>query len=323
LFLKNRFYYYQDCMEKNSFFDQYDLKQIEDLDLFAKQVVEGFIIGLHKSPFHGFSVEFSEHRLFNQGESPRNIDWKVFARTEKMFSKKFEEETNLRCQIVMDVSSSMYFPMENNEDGKINKLRFAALAGASLMNLLKRQRDAFGLSLFSDEVQVHTRAKSSMAHYHLMLSFLDKLVKDPGLNRKTAVSQAIHQIADAIHRRSLVIIFTDMVDSQDNLEKLFSAMLHLKHSKHEVLLFYVFDKHFEMDFEYENRPIQFVDMETGEKIKLQSNELKQHYVQQKQRIFTDIRSRCLQYNIDFVPTDISQGFVPMLQAYLAKRNKML
>jgi len=310
-------------MEKNSFFDQYDLKQIEDLDLFAKQVVEGFIIGLHKSPFHGFSVEFSEHRLFNQGESPRNIDWKVFARTEKMFSKKFEEETNLRCQIVMDVSSSMYFPMENNEDGKINKLRFAALAGASLMNLLKRQRDAFGLSLFSDEVQVHTRAKSSMAHYHLMLSFLDKLIKDPGLNRKTAVSQAIHQIADAIHRRSLVIIFTDMLDSQDNLEKLFSAMLHLKHNKHEVLLFYVYDKQFEMDFEYENRPIQFVDMETGEKIKLQSNELKQHYVQQKQRIFADIRSRCLQYNIDFVPTDISHRFVPMLQAYLAKRNKML
>lgn len=310
-------------MEKNSFFDQYDLKQIEDLDLFARQVVEGFIIGLHKSPFHGFSVEFSEHRLFNQGESPRNIDWKVFARTDKMFSKKFEEETNLRCQIVMDVSSSMYFPLENNEDGKINKLRFSALAGASLMNLLKRQRDAFGLSLFSDEVQVHTRAKSSMAHYHLMLSFLDKLIKDPGLNRKTSVSHAIHQIADSIHRRSLVILFTDMLDNQDNLEKLFSAMLHLKHSKHEVLLFYVFDKHFEMDFEYENRPIQFVDMETGEKIKLQSNELKHHYVHQKQRILTDIRSRCLQYNIDFIPTDISQGFVPMLQGYLAKRNKML
>lgn len=310
-------------MERNSFFDHFDLKQIEDLDLFASQVVEGFIIGLHKSPFHGFSVEFSEHRLYNQGESLKNIDWKVYARTDKLFSKKFEEETNLRCQIVIDVSSSMYFPLENNEDQRINKLRFSALAAASLMNLLKRQRDAFGLSLFSEDVQVHTRTKSSMAHYHLMLNFLEKLIQDPGLNRKTAATQAIHQIADAIHRRSLVLIFTDMLDSQDSLDKLFSAMLHLKHAKHEVLLFYIYDKQYEMDFEYENRPIQFVDMETGEKIKLQSNELKQHYVQQKQKIFADIRDKCLQYKIDFIPTDIHQGFAPMLQAYLAKRNKML
>ncbi len=310
-------------MEKNSFFDQFDLKHIEDLDLFASQVVEGFIIGLHKSPFHGFSVEFSEHRLYNQGESPRNIDWKVYARTDKLFSKKFEEETNLRCQIVIDVSSSMYFPMENNDDLKINKLRFSALAAASLMNLLKRQRDAFGLSLFSEDVQVHTRAKSSMTHYHLMLNFLEKLIRDPGLNRKTAASQAIHEIADAIHRRSMVLIFTDMLDNYDSLEKLFSAMLHLKHNKHEVLLFYVFDQHYEMDFEYENRPIRFVDMETGEKIKLQSNELKHHYVKQKQRIFGEIRDKCLQYKIEFIPTDINQGFIPMLQGYLAKRNKML
>lgn len=127
------------------FFKDYDLKSIENLDLFARQVVEGFIIGLHKSPFHGFSVEFAEHRLYNIGESMKNIDWKLFARTDKLYSKKYEEETNLRCQIVIDSSSSMYFPEEKPGAKGINKLRFSSLAAASLMNLLKRQRDAFGL----------------------------------------------------------------------------------------------------------------------------------------------------------------------------------
>ena len=130
-----------------SFFENFELNRLENLELLAKQVVEGFIIGLHKSPFHGFSVEFAEHRIYNQGESTKNIDWKVFARTEKLFTKKYEEETNLRAQIVIDTSSSMYFP-EDRKENELNKLQFSALAAASLMNLLKKQRDAFGLSLF-------------------------------------------------------------------------------------------------------------------------------------------------------------------------------
>ena len=131
------------------------------MELLAKQVVEGFIIGLHKSPFHGFSVEFAEHRLYNPGESTRNIDWKVYGRTDKMFVKNFEEETNLRCQIVIDSSSSMYFPKDKNQS-KVNKLEFSALAAASLMNLLKKQRDAFGLSLFDSEVNTHTKAQGGL-----------------------------------------------------------------------------------------------------------------------------------------------------------------
>lgn len=150
------------------FFEDFDLKRLENLELLAKQVVEGFIIGLHKSPFHGFSVEFAEHRLYNQGESTRQIDWKVYARTDKLFVKKFEEETNLRAQIVIDTSSSMYFPKERSGN-ELNKLQFSSLAAASLMNLLKRQRDAFGLSLFDEEVHIHTKAKSSTMHYRLSL----------------------------------------------------------------------------------------------------------------------------------------------------------
>lgn len=305
------------------FFDKYDLKQIEDLDLFAKQVVEGFIIGLHKSPFHGFSVEFAEHRLYNPGESPRDIDWKVFARTDKLFSKKFEEETNLRAQIVIDVSSSMYFPMESKKEDHINKLRFSALSAASIMNLLKRQRDAFGLSLFDQELSVHTKAKSSTRHYHLLLSHLEKLILEQPLNKQTSAVEAIHQIADAIHKRSLVIIFSDMLDSYQSLDELLSSLLHLKHNKHEVILFHVMDHAKEIDFDFENRPYQFIDMETGEKIKLQSNELKAHYIDQMKRMQDQIRQKCLQYKIDLIHADIREGFVPILQAYLARRNKMV
>ena len=306
-----------------AFFDNYDLKQIEDLDLFAKQVVEGFIIGLHKSPFHGFSVEFAEHRLFNQGESPRNIDWKVYARTDKLFSKKFEEETNLRCQIVVDVSSSMYFPLEQRDKKHINKLRFSALSAASIINLLKRQRDAFGLSLFDEEIRVHTKAKSSTSNYHLILNHLEKLIMEDPLNRKTAAVNSIHQIADSIHKRSLVVIFSDMLDSFSNLDAFFSSLLHLKHNKHEVILFHVQDEQKEIEFDYENRPYQFIDMESGEKIKLQSNELKGHYVEQMKKLKSRIKEKCLQYKIDLINADIHQGFIPVLQAYLAKRNKLM
>ena len=157
------------------FFENYDLKSLDNLELLAKQVVEGFIIGLHKSPFHGFSVEFAEHRVYNPGESTKNMDWKVYARTDRMYTKRFEEETNLRCQIVIDASSSMYFP-EPNFDGKkkMNKLLFSSLAGAALMNMLKKQRDAFGLTVFDSQVQTHTKCKSSTVHYRLLMSMLQK-----------------------------------------------------------------------------------------------------------------------------------------------------
>jgi uncharacterized protein (DUF58 family) len=307
----------------SNFFDNYGLKQIENLELLAKQVVEGFIIGLHKSPFHGFSVEFAEHRLYNQGESTRNIDWKVYARTDKLFTKKYEEETNLRCQIIIDSSSSMYFP-EINKDSKsyINKLRFSALAAASLMNLLKKQRDAFGLSLFEDELKIHSRCKSSTSHYKLLLSYLDKMINDANHNKSTSAADALHQVADRIHKRSMVIIFSDMFEQTEDTEKLFSALQHLKYNKHEVLLFHVVDKDLEMDFKFQNRPYLFIDMETGEKVKLQSNQVKENYVNKVKQFKEDLKLKCLQYRIDFIEADIKKGFNQVLEAYLVKRKKM-
>lgn len=305
-----------------SFSDNIEVRDLGNLELLAKQVVEGFIIGLHKSPFHGFSVEFAEHRLYNQGESTRNIDWKVFARTDRMYTKRFEEETNLRCQIIIDVSSSMYFPEENPRQKIWNKLRFSALAGAALMNLLQKQRDAFGLSLFAEEVLIHTPVKSSTSHYRLMLTHLDRLLGDAALLRSTSAAKALHQIADSIHRRSLVIIFSDMLEQAEASAALFAALQHLKHNKHEVILFHVVDRAKEVEFEFENRPYLFIDLETGEKIRLQSNQIKEHYVTQMQKYVAELRYKCLQYNIDFVEADINQGFKEILQTYLVKRARM-
>ena len=301
------------------FFEQFDLKQLENLELLAIQVVEGFIIGLHKSPFHGFSVEFAEHRLYNQGESTKDIDWKVYARSDKMFVKKYEEETNLRCQLIIDTSSSMYYPQE---EGKLNKLQFSSIAAASIMNLLRKQRDSFGLSLFDHRLVAHTICKSSTTHYQLLLTYLEKLIQDKEEQKTTAAADALHQIADAIHKRSLVIIFSDMFDNGEDIEKMFSALQHLKYAKHEVILFHVTDKKHELEFEFENRPIEFVDLESGEKVKLQSNEVKSYYVGKVKEFTETLKMRCLQYKIEFMETDINEGFVPVLQTYLVKRSKL-
>ena len=304
-----------------SFFDNFDVRQIENIELLAQQVVEGFIIGLHKSPFHGFSVELAEHRLYNPGESTKDIDWKVYARSDKMFTKKFEEETNLRCQIIIDTSSSMYFPESDNGKG-INKLQFSALAGASIMNLLKKQRDAFGLSVFDNDVRIHTKCRSATSHYRLLLSYLDGLIKDTQIQKTTSTAKALHQLADSIHRRSLVIIFSDMFDSGDDTDDLFAALQHLKYAKHEVLLFHVTDRKHELAFEYENRPYLFVDMESGEEIKLQHNQVKDLYVEKVMQYKNELKMKCLQYKIEFIEADIQDGFVPVLQNYMVKRNRL-
>lgn len=296
--------------------------EIENLELLAKQVVEGFIIGLHKSPFHGFSVEFAEHRLYNPGESTKHMDWKVLARTGKMFVKRYEEETNLRCQIVIDASSSMYFP--NDVDAKTNKLRFSIVSAAALVNLLKRQRDAAGLTVFTDEVIFSTDAKSSTKHHQLLFAQLEKLLNDKPLNKKTNAAKCLNEIAETVHKRSMIIIFSDMFShmDKDTRDELFSALQHLKYNKHEVILFHVVDKKKELDFQFENRPYQFIDMETGEKIKFVAKEVKNFYIEQMQKFEISLKLRCAQYKIDFVEADINKDFRQVLLPFLTKRTKM-
>ena len=305
------------------------LHQFDNLEIIARQVVEGFIIGLHKSPFHGFSVEFAEHRLYNPGDAVKDIDWKVYGRTDRMYVKKFEEETNLRCQIVLDASSSMFFPEEPEAEKKgiINKIRFSAVSAASIMYLLKKQRDAFGLTIFSDDIERHTPTKSTTMHYRLLLSYLEELMLRQVKNKGTEASKSLHLIAENIHKRSMVIIFSDMFEnltpgSESQLEEMFSALQHLKYNKHEVILFHVVDKKKELDFEFENRPYLFVDLETGEKVKLQSNEVKEYYVEQIQKFKQELKLKCAQFQIDLVEADINKDFRQVLLPYLVKRTKM-
>lgn len=299
------------------------IKGFDNLELLAKQVVEGFIIGLHKSPFHGFSVEFAEHRLYNPGEPTKNLDWKVYARTDRMYVKRYEEETNLRCQIVIDASSSMYFPKDDKD--QINKLKFSVLSAAALINLLKRQRDAAGLSIFSDGVKVNTGARSTTKHHQMLYAHLDNLLKITPLNVTTNVAKSLHEIADTVHQRSMIILFSDMFDdmSSQGTEELFAALQHLKFNKHEIILFHVVDKSKEMEFEFENRPYQFVDMETGEKVKLHSNQVKDFYVEQMQKFKKDLLLKCGQFKIDFVEADIHLDFRQVLLPFLMKRTKMM
>jgi uncharacterized protein (DUF58 family) len=300
-----------------------EIHDFDNLELFASQVVEGFIIGLHKSPFHGFSVEFAEHRIYNPGEPMKNMDWKVYARTDRMYSKRYEEETNLRCQIVIDASSSMYFP--EDAKGGMNKMRFAVYSAAALINLLKRQRDAAGLSVFSDEVKVNTPSRSSTVHQQMLYAQLNKLLKDKPVNIRTDAVKSLNEIAETVHRRSLVIIFSDMLEdmSPDRMNELFSALQHLKFNKHEVILFHVVDKEKELDFNFENRPYVFVDMETGEKVKLKAGQVKDYYISQMAKFEQDLKLRCGQYKIEFVEADINKGYKQVLLPFLMKRAKML
>ncbi|MBK8344588.1 MAG: DUF58 domain-containing protein [Bacteroidetes bacterium] len=300
-----------------------DLRQVENLELIAKQVVEGFILGLHKSPFHGFSVEFAEHRIYNPGEATRHIDWKVFGRTDKLFTKKYEEETNLRCQIVIDASSSMYFPEPDKKSTglHVNKLIFSTICASAIIHLLKLQRDAAGLTIFTDDLLVHTKSGSSNVHHKLLQTHLEQFIGKSSRDVKTDAGKCLHLIAENIHRRSLVVIFSDMFEDTSKTEELFSALQQLKHNKHEVVVFHVTDKQHELDFTYDNRPYVFVDMETGEKVKLRSNEVKSFYTEQMTEYIKTLKLRCHQYHIDFVEADMNTGFKEVLLPYLVKRQK--
>ena len=304
--------------------DRQQIQRYSKLELIAKQVVEGFITGLHKSPFHGFSVEFAEHRLYNSGESTRHVDWKLYGRTEKLFIKRYEEETNLRCHLIIDGSSSMYFPeIDYNDSNAFNKMKFSVYASAAIMHLMKRQRDAVGLSVFSDKLDVHTPDKSSLVHHKRLTHELENLINEPKINTKTSGIKALHTIAESIHKRSLIILFSDMMENVAQQDELFEALQHLKYNKHEVILFHTIDKEKELDFKFENRPYQFIDLETGEEVKVHPNDVREKYIEEITKRTEKLKLRCLQYGINFVETDINKGFHALLETYLLKRTKMM
>lgn len=299
-------------------------KLFKNLELLAKQVVEGFINGMHKSPFHGFSSEFAEHKIYNNGESTKHIDWKLFARTDKLYTKRYEEETNLRCHMILDNSASMYFPQQKEQNlGNLNKMGFSVLAIAALMNLLKKQRDAVGLSVYGQGYNFYAPEKSSERHMQMLLAQLNGLVNAADGDRETQTYTYLHQIAEKLHRRSLVFLFTDMLQTQVSQEKLFEGLRHLKYNKHDVVLFHVLDKKLEQELDFEDGPKQFVDVETGAKIDVYTEGIKENYKKEIRAYNEAVKLKCMQYKIKYVAVDVGADFATVLNTFLVERRNFV
>jgi len=291
------------------------------LELLANQIVEGFISGMHKSPFHGFSSEFAEHKVYNAGESTRHIDWKLFAKTDRLYTKRFEEETNLRCHIILDNSSSMHYPeLKDGEQFFKNKIGFSVLASAVLMDLLKRQRDAVGLSVYSDNYEFYAPEKGSGRHHRMLLDKLEGVLKTANTAKPTNTVTFLHQIAQKMHRRSMIILFTDMLQPDED-DELFRALQHLKHDKHKVILFHVIDRKTEFSFDFDNAPRKFIDMETGEQVNLFAENVKQEYEKLTSAYFKKITDTCIQYRIKYVPVSVDENFEKIMTTYLVEKQK--
>ncbi len=296
------------------------ISSFQHLELLANQVVEGFISGMHKSPFHGFSAEFAEHKVYNAGESTKHIDWKLFAKTDRLYTKKYEEETNLRCHLIIDNSSSMHYPkLKNDEPFFHNKIGFSVLASAVLMNLLKRQRDAVGLSVYSDKYEYYAPEKGSDRHHRMILNRLENLLENPSQTKSTDTITFLHQIAEKIHRRSMIILFTDMFQL-GNQEALFNALQHLKHNKHKVVVFHVIDKKTEINFNFDNAPRKFIDIESGEEINIFADNVKAEYEKKVSDYFKTLALTCAQNKIKYVPVAVDESFEKILTTYLVEKQ---
>jgi uncharacterized protein (DUF58 family) len=296
------------------------ISSFQHLELLANQVVEGFISGMHKSPFHGFSAEFAEHKVYNPGESTKHIDWKLFAKTDRLYTKRYEEETNLRCHIIIDNSSSMHYPkLKDTQLFYENKIGFSVLASAVLMNLLKKQRDAIGLSVYSDEYEYYAPEKGSDRHHRMILNKLESLLENPKATKNTNTVAFLHQIAEKIHRRSMIVLFTDMFQSGNEVA-LFTALQHLKHNKHKVVLFHVIDKKTELDFDFDTAPRKFIDIESGEEINIFADTVKETYQASVTDYFKKVALTCAQNKIKYVPVSAGADFEKILTTYLVEKQ---
>ena len=296
------------------------ISSFQHLEILANQVVEGFISGMHKSPFHGFSAEFAEHKIYNSGESTKHIDWKLFAKTDRLYTKKYEEETNMRCHLIIDNSSSMHFPkLESNQPFYESKIGFSVLASAVLMNLLKKQRDAVGLSIYSDKYEYYSPEKGSDRHHRMLLNQLENLLTTPTESKNTDTITFLHQIAEKVHRRSMIVLFTDMFQD-GNQESLLNALQHLKHNKHKVVVFHVIDEKTELNFNFDNTPRKFIDLESGEVVNLFAENVKVEYENSVSKYFKTLSLSCAQNKIKYVSVNVGASFEKILTTYLVEKQ---
>lgn len=297
---------------------------IANLEFLAKQVVEGFLTGRHRSPFHGFSVEFAEHRHYRTGESTRFIDWKLLARTEKYFVKRYEEETNLRCHLAIDSSLSMQY--RGNTKEAWSKFEFAAAAAASITEIMRRQRDASGLSFFDNTVHSFMPAKVSQSHQHRLIQQLQERVNHPPAKSGTKITAVLHDMAERLPNRSLLMVFSDFVepdhDLQQQAQDFDEALGHLKFKGHEVIFFRVLRETDEIELDLGQNPIQFVDLETGLKIKTQPELIKKEYKRAMNEFYQLLELSARKYKMDWVDAPVEKGLYAVLSTYLRKRAQM-
>jgi len=291
------------------------------LNIVARAVVEGFITGLHRSPYHGFSVEFSDHRKYVPGDNLRDLDWKTLARTDRYYIKQYEEETNLRCTILLDASASMGFG-----GGELTKLEYGCYMAASLAYMMVRQQDSVGLVVFDKNVREFLPPRSSTPHLNLLLQSLE----DIGPGELTDLAETFHNLAQRIKRRGLIVIISDLYHGPEkNREGEFEAvprdviraLSHFRHKRHEVLLFHVMDPaELELPF---RRLSDFVDLETGERVQVDPRYAREEYVRLVNEEFIGgYRRECVTQNIDYVQVDTSMPYDLMLQRYLSKRKRL-
>ncbi len=300
---------YQNSNTFRKYLDPSIVSKLKSIELKARFVVEGFMVGLHKSPYHGFSVEFSEHRPYMQGDSVKNIDWKVYAKSEKFFIKQYEEETNLISHILLDVSKSMDY----KHDGDITKLEYGNLLAASLSYLMISQQDAVGLALYSDKIENYLAPKSSRIYLRKLLSSLNELKP----TNKTRTAYCLDSIAEKIKRRGLVIIISDFFDSLDSI---LSAIKHFHFKKNEVILFQILDP-IEKSFAF-GKDAVFVDMETQEEMTTQPYQIQKAYMESMGEFISTIRSQCSRYGIEYNLLDTKTPFDKALFSYLTKRSRL-
>lgn len=300
------------------FLDPVVASRLDNMELRARMIVEGFITGLHKSPYHGFSVEFAEHRPYNPGDELRHVDWKAYAKTDRHYVKQYEEETNLRSYVVLDTSSSMQYKREST----LTKLEYGANLAGALHYLMVKQRDATGLIAFDESVHTVMPPKSTNSYLRQLLLKLEALTAHSDAANRTAAATALDSVADRISRRSLVIIITDLFENVAHHDDLLKSLRHLRYRGHEVLVFHVLESSTEREFSFPDVPSVFRDMETGQEVTLHPAQLRENY-QEAVKAFSDrFLVRCREYKIDFVEIDTGEPFDVALLAYLNKRTTL-
>lgn len=294
------------------------ISQVNSMELRARLIVEGFITGLHKSPYHGFSVEFAEHRPYNPGDELRHVDWKVFAKTDRHYVKQYEEETNLRQYVVLDTSASMRY----RHSAGVSKLEYGSWLSGALHYLMVRQRDATGLIAFDEHIHTMRQPKSTHGHLRQLLATLETITDGDSDNRRTSAASTLEEVAERIGRRSMVVLITDLFENIGEHEALLTALRHLRYRGHEVLVFHVLESETERHFRFPDVPMRFVDMETGEEMSLQPSQLRDNYAEAVRTFSQRFRNKCREHNVDFVELDTSQSYRAALLAYLNKRRRL-